>query len=862
MATLAEIEAAIAKADKAGRTDLADHLRAYAAKMQSERVNAAIAKAEAAGRQDLADQLRAASHPKPAAPAPVVQTIVDQPQPTTAPITPAPAVIEGPVEGRILSPEEQRQSDLSNFAQFEAANPTLAGQYTPETMPRAGDLVVMGGGGRGGGGRYTVQPWTANDIRQQGSFGETAASMMEGPVAAAKAFGGGLTGGPSPSRDFLAQDPLTRGLPSPVLTGLGAIGDIGGAALSTVGAGLSGAVGLATEAVPFQDAASREKLGNELLGMSMFAVPELAGASSIPARLAGAAPAIAPIARPAMTAEEMVARTFTVRPPRPPIQRAAPIVSPKTVAAIPETVVAQAAAKTPEEVASLARKAASGGMGSVKAQEALAVEARINPEAKAAADRLGIDLPADVFSESENVRAIAGLARSEVGKEPEALWRSAVKLARDKADEIMAAMDGAPDIATVSENVKSSLQATQSKLKTTAKGLYEEVDAAVPKSTEANVTNIVKALNGVIEDLGGPEGMSSAERTLYALVTSSQPVTYGRLMREKNLIGKAIARGDSPYSSMDSATLARMYGAIAEDQMATVGNIGDEALRLKLREANQLTAKQKALEKRIVASFGSDLDGSIGAKLKTAIKQGSQGDIAALTRILKVIPEDLRKSAVASAISAATRSARATEPGFGLSEFAKAFSGIQTNKPVYNLIGKTLGPEAMGVLKDLNTVAKRIAVADSNVLRTGKANQAIVGALMADGLVGRVLNSTGGQRVAQSAAIGAGTAMGGPVGGMVAGPIASALMTAKPDVLAKVGKLFSSDDFQNLIVTIAEGKPAQQAVDAVKKSSAFMDWAKSLRVKDFDAVLSGVAPAGQAANANAGPDYESLWGRY
>ena len=117
--------------------------------------------------------------------------------------------------------------------------------------------------------------------------------------------------------------------------------------------------------------------------------------------------------------------------------------------------------------------------------------------------------------------------------------------------------------------------------------------------------------------------------------------------------------------------------------------------------------------------------------------------------------EDLRKTATASAIAAATRSARATEPGFGLSEFSKVFGGILTNKPVAKIVENAIGPEAMGMLRDLQTVSKRIAIADSNVLRTGKANQALVGALTADGLVAKVLNSTGGQRVTQAAAIGA-----------------------------------------------------------------------------------------------------------
>jgi len=676
-------------------------------------------------------------------------------------------------------------------------------------------VFAGGGGGKSGGNRVTVKGYEGSN--KTDTFGDTAAEMVQGPLAAAGQFAGGLMGGQSPSYDYLRNS----GIPRPIAGPLSKLGDLGGAGLSLVGAGISGAAGLAAEAMPGQGVTGERKLAEDLTGMSMFAVPELAGASSVPARIAAAAPKAAPA----------VAK-----------------VAPKIAEAAPKAV--EAAIKTPEELGALTKKAASGGMGSVKAQEALAAEARINPEAKAAADRLGIDLPVDVFSDNEMVRATVGLTRSEVGKEPEALWRQAVKGARDKADEIIAAMDGSPDIASVSDAVKSSLSSAQAGLKSSAKSLYEAVDSAVPKAAEANVTNTVQALNGVIQDLGGIKGMSAQEKALFDLVTNpDQIVTYGRLMREKNLIGKALERGDSPYSSMDQATLKRLYGALAEDQLATVSNIGNDALRLKLREANQLTAKQKAMEKRIVAAYGSDLDGSIGAKLKSAIKTASNGDIAGLVRILKVVPEDLRKTATASAIAAATRSARATEPGFGLSEFSKVFGGILTNKPVAKIVENAIGPEAMSMLRDLQTVSKRIAIADSNVLRTGKANQALVGALTADGLVSKVLNSTGGQRVTQAAAIGVGSMAGGPMVGMVAGPVASALLKGSPDILAKTGKLFASQEFQRLAVEASQGAVSQATVQSVSRSSAFRAWAASLKINGEDLLKSITAPAAsQTAN--------------
>lgn len=261
MATTAEINAAIAKAEKAGRKDLADQLRARLteasdAAPDTARIEAAIAKAEAKGRKDLADQLRA-KMPKAA---PVMD----------GPVAP-PAVTEANTEAGMRA---------SRFAQFEEANPILKGRYTPDSFPGVGEVVMgQGGGGKSGGARYEVQPYRGTG--KEDTFGDTAAAMMEGPVGGMKAFAGGLTGGPSPSRDFLANDPLTKSLPGPVLTGLGAVGDLGGAALSGLGAGISGAIGLGAELVPGQGATDERKLAEDLTGMTMFAAPELAGASSV-----------------------------------------------------------------------------------------------------------------------------------------------------------------------------------------------------------------------------------------------------------------------------------------------------------------------------------------------------------------------------------------------------------------------------------------------------------------------------------------------------------------------------------------------------------------------------------------------------
>lgn len=276
MATIAEIEAKMAKAQAAGDEPAVKAFRDRLTilKAAPSEISRKIEKAKAAGDQSAVEALSAGLK---------IRNDWQEEQYASqggSPVTPKYADKPGAYADEI--------------AQFEAANPKLAGQFKPgDKLPKVGERIgYTGGGGKSGGVPLLVQEWQNID-----TFGDTAAAMVKGPVAGMKAFAGGLTGGPSPSREFLANDPLTKGLPSPILTGLGAVGDLGGAGLSAVGAGMMGGIGLAAEAIPGQGKQDERKLAEDVAGMAMFAVPELAGASSVPARVAAAAPKAAPVAR-------------------------------------------------------------------------------------------------------------------------------------------------------------------------------------------------------------------------------------------------------------------------------------------------------------------------------------------------------------------------------------------------------------------------------------------------------------------------------------------------------------------------------------------------------------------------------------
>jgi hypothetical protein len=345
MATIAEIEAKIAQAEAAGDAEAVAVMRERLAILRASpgAIMAKLDAAKKAGDQAAVDTLSRAL------------TIRNEYQAGQDATQPGPAT-----PARADSPDDPKSSP-EDIAKFEAANPRLAGRFKAgDALPKAGTpMGYSGGGGRSGGAPLIVAEW-----RNPDTFGDTAAAMMEGPIAAASAFSAGVTGsGPSPSRDYLANDPSTRGLPSWMLTGLGKAGDVGGAAISTVGAGLSGLIGLGVEVVPGQGAQAERKLAEDALGMSMFAIPELAGLSSAPARVAASSARVAPTA-PVSAVETGVAgaERFGI-----PVMR--------TDVKSPETFVGKIAQKTGESIPI-------AGTGGMRARQQTAREIAVQEFAK------------------------------------------------------------------------------------------------------------------------------------------------------------------------------------------------------------------------------------------------------------------------------------------------------------------------------------------------------------------------------------------------------------------------------------------------------------------------------------------------
>jgi hypothetical protein len=506
-----------------------------------------------------------------------------------------------------------------------------------------------------------------------------------------------------------------------------------------------------------------------------------------------------------------------------------------------------------EDFNKLMRKAAVGGVGSQAAKEKLALMAKANPQAQAAADRLGIDMPPDVWADHQQLRAAVGLARSQIGSKAQQDWTISLGNAVDKADTAIEAIDGSPDLSAISADILNNLQKTRDDLKKEASGLYGRVDAKIPNSTLVDPLNSVKLLNQRISDLGGAGALKGKEKELFDLVTNPDvPLTYAGLVTLKQDVGRALEGRGGPYTDVNDAVLKRVYGALAEDQLAAAATIGGDELRQTLRLANQTTAKQKALEKRITGAFGKDLEGSIATAIRGSITSGRRGDIAGLNRVLKTIPQDLQREAMASAIAALSRSRRALAGGldqagegisapFSFAEYAKLYRDLRQNSVVYGKIAETLGEDGQKVLRDLYDVSKYVNDASAKIVGTGASNQALLGELNAQGWVEAAMNSTLGRRATQAAAGAAGAAMGSPLVGAGVGAMVGVLTdVGKKNNAIAMGDMFASDAFKNVVAQAAAGPVSKRAQSQLLADPKFRKWANVVGITDPNAWVQGV----------------------
>ena len=516
-------------------------------------------------------------------------------------------------------------------------------------------------------------------------------------------------------------------------------------------------------------------------------------------------------------------------------------------------------------------KASSGRWNSTKYQKQLGELARVNPEALDAAQRLGIEVPIDTFSDNPQIRELAGAGRSIVGSEASAEWKKALSASINTADNALEALGATPELSSVSENTLNALKVAREGLKSEAKAAYDSVDQSIPANSilqkpvkqealpkaeqelldyakrmmadaglaEAEpaaikfegpgLPNLQAALEDRLKNAGSAADLYPQEQKLLSKL-NNKTTTYQDLIGIKQDLRRTLRGKVTDFSTLDEKVVEDLYAAAVKDQLSVVEHFGGQDAVDRLVSGNLAWAKKRELDRTMVAAFGKEYEKDIAGLLRGTITQGKQGAIGNLNKLLSVVPEPLQKDAVLSAISNASRSLEKDYKGqFDFNKFYDIWTRLKAEPVIFDRIASVIKPEAVNVLNGLATVSKYITTARTmNELTTGKANQILKtmrGNTWMGHITGSLTQSTPGLFL--------GSVFGTPgyVVGNVIGNALPKIFSAPADRIAAMGKMLNSPEFQKITTEIvAKGVPSKSTIDGFAKSGVFSRFAQAVRL--------------------------------
>jgi hypothetical protein len=486
-----------------------------------------------------------------------------------------------------------------------------------------------------------------------------------------------------------------------------------------------------------------------------------------------------------------------------------------------------------DELIDLARKAVSRTPGASRAKAELAQIAKTNPEAQAAAERLGLELPVDVLSDNSQLKAVTGLTRSQIGSSAQTAWAETYKEAADRGYQAMDELEAITDISQVSADVFNRIDNANKGLGTRAANLRDEVTDTIDSRGRVDTGGIKTWLQNRIDDLGGgKEGianLSSEEKRLWATVSKGNP-TYAALNEQRDLIGQALEKTTGPWANSNTKKLKEIYGALADDQINFIESTAGKEIADKQRAANTLFKQMYEGREQMERLYGKNLSGSIAPLMQRAITEGGKGNVQSFNTLVKIIPEDMRGSVLSSALF---KAAGTTDEKFSFTKFADLYKGLRDNSVVYKQFAQAVGPEGDKLLTDFYAISRRLSDADKAIQRTGASTQ--LDLLNSERLITQIVKS-----------VGAGSAVAGVtsvLGGDIAVPVLGALATVAPQIASKYGKtnveklhnLMKSEEFRELAVSAATGDNLNKNINRVAGSKTFREYAKIANIDMKDA---------------------------
>lgn len=220
-------------------------------------------------------------------------------------------------------------------------------------------------------------------------------------------------------------------------------------------------------------------------------------------------------------------------------------------------------------------------------------------------------------------------------------------------------------------------------------------------------------------------------------VTGVKQPTYTLLDDVRRDLGSA-GKMTGPFKDADVGLAKKLYGLLSTDQGAVAEANGVADLWSAAKGAVQV---RKGVEDDLKALFGKTLSDSIVGDLSNAVKSLPSGDPSRLIRLLKATPESMRQELVATGLNTAFGK-QVQNGALNFNTYARWFGGLLENKQSYAAVMSNLPPQARKQLSDLYRVSKGVSMATRERITTGRI-QAITQEFQVNSLIDRIYNTAG-----------------------------------------------------------------------------------------------------------------------
>jgi len=448
--------------------------------------------------------------------------------------------------------------------------------------------------------------------------------------------------------------------------------------------------------------------------------------------------------------------------------------------------------------------------------------ADIQPDAEIlqSAKDLGVDLNPSHYSNNLAFVQVEQGLKSKPGSQLGKVEREAIEKLGDEADKLIIDMGGAVEKGLLDQSIKNRFEKTIAKLDKTASEDYAKINAKIPKSVPVVPGTSRIYIEGRLEDLGGDASLlSKSEKQLAGILglpkkppkpgveeVELPTPSYGALDQVRRNVGTAIEKKTGPYKDDEEFILDQVYGSLINDQQGVADAFGVGPL---LQKGRKVVKLNKELQKKSLALFGREINGSLIPKLSTAAKSITKGDISQFNKLMKALPPSQRQAASATMLNDFfAMNVRGGKPLGG--GFVGAFDALNRNPGIKKIIFDQLPKEALKRFDDIGRVTTGLFRAKALQNNSGTAN-AILANLDNGAIANKLLKS---RRLFSPFSI----------RGRVLGFTAGVLKRNLPPKTEIANELLSSPAFRKSVEDAALGKAV--SAEKITDSKVFKDWQK------------------------------------